>query len=292
LSTEEQFYRRALDQLDGQNFNAAISTYQALESRFPFGRFAAQSQIEIVYAYYRNNDVEAARAAADRFIRLHPENENVDYAYYMKGLSAFSDNQGLLNRFLPIDPTKRDPGRSRESFSDFSQLLALYPDSPYTADARARMIFLRNNLAAYEIHVANYYLERNAYIAALRRGQYVVENFQGTPAVADGVAIMIEGYLRLGLDDLADTSLALLRENYPQHAALDNSGNFIIRTEITDPSLLYTVTFGLIGDNRVDPPLAPTIRPATSGSQQIINAQTRASGGRSWLSILTLGIFD
>ena len=99
LSTEEQFYRRALDQLDGQNFNAAISTYQALESRFPFGRFAAQSQIEIVYAYYRNNDVEAARAAADRFIRLHPENENVDYAYYMKGLSAFSDNQGLLNRF-------------------------------------------------------------------------------------------------------------------------------------------------------------------------------------------------
>ena len=292
LSTEEQFYRRALDQLNGQNFNAAISTYQALESRFPFGRFAAQAQIEIVYAYYRNNDVEAARAAADRFIRLHPENDNVDYAYYMKGLSSFSDNKGLLNRFLPIDPTKRDPGRSRESFSDFSQLLALYPDSPYAADARARMIFLRNNLAAYEIHVANYYLERSAYIAALRRGQYVVENFQGTPAVADGVAIMIEGYLRLGLDDLADTSLALLRENYPQHAALDDGGNFIIRTEITDPSLLYTVTFGLIGDNRVDPPLAPTTRPATSGSQQIIDAQVQAPQGRSWLSILTLGIFD
>ncbi|MCH8175584.1 MAG: outer membrane protein assembly factor BamD, partial [Proteobacteria bacterium] len=222
----------------------------------------------------------------------HPENENVDYAYYMKGLSSFSDNKGLLNRFLPIDPTKRDPGRSRESFSDFSQLLALYPDSPYAADARARMIFLRNNLAAYEIHVANYYLERSAYIAALRRGQYVVENFQGTPAVADGVAIMIEGYLRLGLDDLADTSLALLRENYPQHEALDDSGNFIIRTEITDPSLLYTVTFGLIGDNRVDPPLAPTTRPATSGSQQIIDAQLQAPQGRSWLSILTLGIFD
>jgi len=292
LSTEEQFYRRALDQLNGQNFNSAISTYQALESRFPFGRFAAQAQIEIVYAYYRNNDVEAARAAADRFIRLHPENENVDYAYYMKGLSSFSDNRGLLNRFLPIDPTKRDPGRSRESFSDFSQLLALYPDSPYAADARARMIFLRNNLAAYEIHVANYYLERSAYIAALRRGQYVVENFQGTPAVADGVAIMIEGYLRLGLDDLADTSLALLRENYPQHEALDDGGNFIIRTEITDPSLLYTVTFGLIGDNRVDPPLAPTTRPATSGSQQIIDAQVQAPQGRSWLSILTLGIFD
>ncbi len=293
LTTEEQFYRRALEQLNSSNFQGSIATYQALESRFPFGRFAAQAQIEIVYAYYRNGDSEAARAAADRFIRLHPENENIDYAYYMKGLSSFTDDRGLINRFLPVDPTKRDPGRARESFSDFSQLLAIYPDSPYAADARARMVFLRNNLAGYEIHVANYYLERRAYIAALRRGQYVVENFQGTPAVADGVAIMVECYLRLGLNDLADTSLALLRENYPDHASIDNDGEFIIRTEITNPSLLYTVSFGLIGDNRVEPPLAPTQRPLNSGSQEIINTQVRAEEeGRSWFSILTLGIFD
>ncbi len=293
LSTEEQFYRRALDQLNSQNFQGSIATYQALESRFPFGRFAAQAQIEIVYAYYRNGDSEAARAAADRFIRLHPDNENIDYAYYMKGLSSFTDDRGLINRFVPIDPTKRDPGRASESFSDFSQLLALYPDSPYSADARARMVFLRNNLAAYEIHVANYYLDRRAYVAAQRRGQYVVENFQGTPAVADGVAIMVECYLRLGLNDLADTSLALLRENYPDHASIDNDGEFIIRTEITNPSVLYTVSFGLIGDNRIEPPLAPTTRPLNSGSQQIINTQTRsAPQRRSWFSILTFGIFD
>ena len=178
LSTEEQFYQRALGQLNGQNFRGSITTYQALESRFPFGRFAAQAQIEIVYAYYRNQDMEAARAAADRFIRLHPDNENVDYAYYMKGLASFEDGSGFFSRFLPIDHTKRDPGRAQESFSDFAQLLALYPDSPYSADARSRMVYLRNNLAAYEIHVANYYLERLAYIAALRRGQYVVENFR------------------------------------------------------------------------------------------------------------------
>ena len=190
LSTEAQFYERALDQLNGQNFRAAISTYQALESRFPFGRYAEQSQIEIVYAYYRNEDMEAARAAADRFIRLHPESENIDYAYYMKGLSSFTDGSGLFSRFLPIDHTKRDPGRAQESFSDFAQLLALYPDSPYSGDARSRMIYLRNNLAQYEIHVAVYYTERRAYIAALRRAQYVVENFQGTPAVADGIAII------------------------------------------------------------------------------------------------------
>jgi outer membrane protein assembly factor BamD len=293
LTTEEQFYRLALKQLNSQNFQASISTYQALESRFPFGRFAAQAQIEIVYAYYKNGDTEAARAAADRFIRLHPDNDNIDYAYYMKGLSSFTDDHGLINRFLPVDPTKRDPGRARESFSDFSQLLALHPDSPYAADARARMVFLRNNLAGYEIHVANYYLERRAYIAALRRGQYVVENFQGTPSVADGVAVMVESYLRLGLNDLADTSLALLRENYPDHASIDNAGKFIIRTEITNPSLLYTVSFGLVGNNRIEPPLAPTTRPLNSGSQEIINTQIRqAKVRRSWFSILTFGIFD
>lgn len=292
LSTEEQFYRRALDQLNSQNFAGAIATYQALEARFPFGRYAAQAQIEIVYAYYRNGDEEAARAAADRFIRLHPENENIDYAYYMKGLASFEDGGGFFSRIVPVDHTKRDPGLARESFSDFSQLLALYPDSPYAADARARMVYLRNNLAVYEIHVANYYLERRAYIAALRRAQYVVENFQGTPAVADGVAIMVECYLRLGLNELADTSLALLRENYPDHAAIDDDGDFIVRTEVTDPSLLYTVTFGLFGDNRGNPPLAPTRRPITSGSQQIINQQADPEEDRSLLSILTFGIFD
>ena len=155
------------------------------------------------------------------------------------------------------------------------------------------MVYLRNNLAAYEIHVANYYLERRAYIAALRRGQYVVENFQGTPAVSDGVAIMVESYLRLGLNELQDTSLALLKENYPDHISIDDDGDFRVRTEITDPSLLYTVSFGLLGDNRGDPPLAPTQRPGTSGSQQIINSQrNQPSSGRSLLSILTFGLLD
>ena len=291
LSSEEQFYRRALEQLNSRHIQGAISTYQALESRFPFGKFAEQAQIEIVYAYYENNDTEAARAAADRFIRLHPDSKNVDYAYYMKGLSSFSDGGGIFSRFLPIDETKRDPGRAEESFSDFAQMLALYPDSKYAADARARMVFLRNNLAGYEIHVANYYLDRKAYVAALRRGQYVVENFQGTPAVADGIAIMIECYLRLGLNDLADTSLKLLTTNYPTHESLSEDGQFSVRTEITNPSLLYTMSFGLLGDNRIDPPLAPTQRPANSGSQQIIDTQTQPEANeRSWLSIITFGV--
>ena len=217
----------------------------------------------------------------------------MDYAFYMKGLASFTEGGGFINRFLPVDQTKRDPGRAEESFADFSQLLALYPDSPYAADARARMVYLRNNLAAYEIHVANYYIERSAYIAALRRGQYVVENFQETPAVADGVAIMVECYLRLGLNGLADTSLSLLKENYPKHASIDNGGDFIIRTEITNPSVLYTVSFGLLGDNRGNPPLAPTQRPRNSGSEEIINTQIAPKNQkRSWFDILTFGLFS
>ncbi len=294
LSTEEQFYRRAVDQLNSQNFRGAIATYQALEARFPFGRFATQAQIELVYAYYRNGDVEAAIAAADRFIRLNPEDANVDYAYYMKGLSNFTADDNILDRFLPTDPSKRDPGRARESFADFSRLLALYPDSAYAADARARMVYLRNSLARHEIHVAEYYLVRRAYIAALNRAKFVVENFQGTPSVSEGMALMVECYLRLGLDDLADTSLAILRENYPGHASLGDDGSFIVRSVVTDPSLLYTATFGLMGDNRGEPGLAPVARPRTSGSQEIINAQEDPgeSQGRSWLNIITFGILD
>ncbi len=293
LSTEEQFYLEAVEFLNSQSYRSAIILYEALESRFPFGRYAAQAQIELVYAYYRNTDLEAAIAAADRFIRLNPDDPNVDYAYYMKGLSSFTANRSLIDRFLPTDPSKRDPGQARDSFVEFSQLLALYPDSPYAADARARMVYLRNGLAAYEIHVANYYVERRAYIAALNRAKYVVENFQGTPAVSDGMALMVECYLRLGLNELADTSLAILRENYPTHASLNQEGDFIVRTEITDPSLLYMATFGLLGNNRGNPPLAPIARPRNSGSQEIINTQVnpeQPNEGRTWLSILTLGI--
>jgi outer membrane protein assembly factor BamD len=218
LSTEEQFYMTAQRALNARNFRGAIATYQGLESRFPFGRFAAQGQLELIYAYYSNLDLEAARSAADRFIRLHPDNPNIDYAYYMKGMASFAEDSGFIARFLPTDPSKRDPGRARDSFAEFSLLLALYPDSEYAADARARMIFLRNTLAAYEVHVAEYYMERRGYMAALNRGRYIVENFQGSPIVADGIAIMVECYLRMGLDELAATSLALLKSNFPFHS--------------------------------------------------------------------------
>ncbi len=289
LTTEEQFYVTAQRQLNARNYRAAISTYQALESRFPFGRYAAQGQLELIYAYFNNLDLESARTAADRFIRLNPDNPSVDYAYYMKGMASFAEDSGFMSRFLPTDPARRDPGRARDAFAEFSMLLALYPDSDYAADARARMIYLRNLLATYEIHVATYYLERRAYVAALNRGRYVVENFQGSPLAANGMAIMVESYLRMGLDDLAGTSLALLKQNFPDHPSLDGNGNFIVRSDVTNPSLLYTASFGLLGDNVDNTPLAPTTRPFQPDSP-VMNEPPPTE--RSLFSILTFGIFD
>jgi outer membrane protein assembly factor BamD len=271
--------------LSSGNFAQAVRTYQALESRFPFGQFAAQAQLELIYAHYRSMNLEGARAAADRFIRLHPDHASIDYAYYMKGVASFSENTGFMSRFLPTDPSKRDISRARDAFNEFSLLLALYPESDYAADARARMIFLRNNLAQHEIHVANYYMERRAYIAALNRGRYVVENFQGSPQVADGLAIMVECYLRLGLNDLADVSLELLSSNFPNHETLDNNGNFIVRNHVTNPSLLYTVTFGLLGTDQDDTPLAPTSRP-----ERPVAPGAPTQSRRSLLNIITFGL--
>jgi outer membrane protein assembly factor BamD len=252
--TERQLYETAQRQLRTQQWDLAIDNLQRLEENFPFGTYAEQAQLELIYAYYRNYDFEASIAAADRFIRLHPRHRNVDYAYYMKGLSSFDQNRGFFERFLPTDMSQRDPGAARESFGYFNQLLNLFPDSQYAPDAEKRMIYLRNLLARYEIHVANYYFKRGAYVAAINRGRYVVENFQQTPAVPDALAVMVQGYKLLGLDDLQESTLAVLKTNYPEHPALDENGefNFQFSTAEDERSLLSKLTLGLF-DKREPP---------------------------------------
>jgi len=291
-STEEYIYNEAVDALRTNAFATAIANFQQLEALFPFGQYAAQAQIELVYAYYRSGDAEAARAAADRFIRLYPDDNNVDYAYYMKGLAFYTEDTSVLSRFLPTDPSKRDPGNARESFTDFAQLVTRFPNSPYAADARARMIYLRNLLADYEIHVANFYIERQAFLSALNRAKYMVENYQESPAVPRAMEIMTEMYLRLGLNDLAESSLTILKENYPDSDQLNDSGDFIVSTQITDPSFLYSVSFGLIGSNKRDTALAPTRRPENTDSAFGFQLPTEPTveEERSLLNILTLGM--
>ena len=288
-STEEALYIAGTSALDVSNWPRAIQIFQQLEAAYPFGRYAAQSQLELIFAYYRNGEPEAARAAADRFIRLYPDNPTLDYAYYMKGMSFYSEDSRILGRYMPTDPSKRDPGKARESFTDFSQLLSRFPNSPYAADARARMVYLRNLLASSEIHVAEFYIKRQAYLSALSRARYVVENYQGAPVVPRALEIMTEMYLRLGLNDLADSSLAILRTNYPDSTQLDVNGNFMVSTQITDPSFLYSLSFGLLGSNKKDTPLAPTRRPTRTDSPYATTIP-QPKRERSWLNVLTLGV--
>ncbi len=252
---EDQLYRQAQRYLQNENFQSAVRHLQLLESRYPFGPFAEQAQLELIYAHYRNFEEAEAVAAADRFIRLHPQHPNVDYAYYMKGLANYTAGTGALERFLPTDMTQRDPGKALQSFEDFRQLLYRFPESEYAPDARARMVYLRARLARYEVNVANYYFRRKAYMAAANRGRYVVENYPQTEATADALAVMVQAYRLLALNDLSDSALAVLRQNYPNHPALDGKGNFAHSYSVAgdnDRSIVSYLTFGLF--DRDKPP--------------------------------------
>jgi outer membrane protein assembly factor BamD len=251
---EQQIYEDAQRYLRGDNYDLAVKSLELLESRYPFGKYAEQAQLEVIYAHYNAYEPEAAVEAADRFIRLHPQHPNVDYAYYMKGLAAYTANEDIFARFLPTDPTQRDTSHAKEAFAEFAQLVSRFPDSPYAADAEARMVSLRNLLARHEIMVANYYLRRGAYLAAVNRGRFVVENFQSTPSVADGLAIMAQGYIFLGMNGLAEESIKVLAANYPDYPALSKNGQFVSDYTLDGEqrSWLNKATFGLF-----DPPQPP-----------------------------------
>jgi outer membrane protein assembly factor BamD len=252
--TEKELYKQVQENLKEESFERAVKNLQLLEARYPFGPYAEQAQLEIVYAHYRNFEPEAAVAAADRFIRLHPQHPSADYAYYMKGLANYVEGEGFLDRFLPTDMTMRDPGTALRSFEDFRQLLYRYPDSSYAADAKARMVYLRARLARYEINVANYYFKRGAYLAAANRGRYVVENFPQTPASADALAVMTQAYQLLGLNDLASDSVAVLAKNFPQHPSLNDEGKFISKFTVAQSrrSFVNKASFGLFDQS--EPP--------------------------------------
>jgi outer membrane protein assembly factor BamD len=210
-----QLYSEAKDKLNEQNYEKAIDYFEKLEARYPFGRYAQQAQLEIAYAYYKYDEPDLAIAAADRFIKIYPRHENVDYAWYLKGLVNYTRGKNLVDKILPQDPSERDTFNMRTAYDDFDQVVQRFPASIYAADAAQRMIFLRNNMAEYEIHVADYYMRRKAYVAVANRGEYVVENFQRTPAVEPALVIMVRAYRALGMHDLEADTLRVLRLNYP-----------------------------------------------------------------------------
>jgi outer membrane protein assembly factor BamD len=208
-----KLYAEAAAELDDGNYQTAVDYYEKLEARYPFGRYAMQAQLDVAYAYYKAEEPEQAIAAADRFIKLYPQNPYVDYAYYLKGIVNYNRSVGFLDRYIPTDPSQRDPGSALDSFQDFAELVRRFPDSKYTPDARQRMVYLRNNLAKNEIHVARYYMKRGAYVAAANRAAYVIERFQRTSAVEDALEILVDAYKRLGEDKLAADAERVLTIN-------------------------------------------------------------------------------
>lgn len=222
---EQKFYSEASESLKDGDYEQAIKYYEALEARFPFGRYAMQAQLDVAYANYKSDEPEAAIAEADRFIKLHPQEPSVAYAYYLKGLVNYNRKFGFLDRYLPTDPSQRDPGSVRDAFQNFSELVNRFPNSPYTEDARLRMLYLRDNLAKNEIHAARYYLHRKAYLAAVNRAKYVIEHYSQTTALRDALLIMIDAYGKLNLTDLQADANRVLALNETKGTFISNIPN-------------------------------------------------------------------
>ena len=215
--TAEQLYERGKKSLDTGSWDTAIAAYRALQTRYPFGRYAEQSMLDLAYCYFKRGQREEALSLLDRFTRTYPAHPNVDYAYYLKGLVNYEQNVGFLERLMPGRVQDRDQTTLQDSFLDFSELIRRFPDSRYVPDARQRMVFLRNSLAAYEMIVAEYYLGRKAYIAAANRARYALEVYPETPLTPEALIVLHKAYTELDLPVLADSSMAVLQLNFPDN---------------------------------------------------------------------------
>ncbi len=210
-----KLYSEAHAELMGRNYAEAIKLYEKLEARYPYGRYAQQAQLEVAYAHFKEGEAALAIAAAERFIKLHPNHPNVDYAYYLRGLANFNDDLGLLYLISRQDLTERDPKAARDAFEAFKELVQRFPDSKYAEDGRARMAYLVNALASHEVHVARYYLKRGAYVAAANRAQTALITYPQAPANEEGLLIMVKAYDAMGLTDLRNDAERVMLKNFP-----------------------------------------------------------------------------
>lgn len=213
-----KLYSEARSAMSENAYDKAIGYYEKLESRYPYGRFAQQAQIDIAYSYWKSGDPASAIAACERFIKLHPNHPNVDYVYYLRGLINFNEDLGLLGLVSQQDMTERDPKAARDSFDAFRELITRFPNSKYTPDAKLRMTYLVNALASLEVHVARYYMKRGAYLAAVNRAQYAVKSYPDVPATEEALFIMVKAYDQLGMNDLRDDTERVMRKNFPDSA--------------------------------------------------------------------------
>lgn len=214
-----ELYQKGEKQLDKQNYTLAIDSFETLESRYPFGRYAQQAQLDIAYAYYKLGEPDSAIAAADQFIKLNPRHPHVDYAYYVKGLANFSRFDGIFDRFIDKDLGDLDTNPIKQAFHDFNRLVSRFPDSPYAADAEQRMVYLRNLLASHEYKVAEFYQRRGAAVAVINRSKYLIENYDGSDVIPDTLVLLANAYKKLGLEDALQDTIKVITLNFPDKAA-------------------------------------------------------------------------
>ena len=246
---EKELYDQAQSRLKSASYSTAIISLESLESRFPFGRYAEQAQAELIYAYYMNSQFEASESAAQRFINLHPRHSHTGYAYYMKGLAAFTDDAGLFSRYFQSDLAKREVIMAQKSFDELSEFITRYPDSKYVPHAKQRMIYLRNLLAEHEIYVANFYMKRGAYLAAIGRAKYVIEHLPNTPQTPFALSILIEAYGIIDYPELRDINQKILNSNFPEFDITQN-------ISVKNRSWKRILTLGFLGNEKIEKPEA------------------------------------
>ncbi|NKI36263.1 outer membrane protein assembly factor BamD [Wenzhouxiangella sp. XN79A] len=225
----ETLYEEARGALAAKSYDEAISLYRALTVRFPFGRHAEQALLDMAFAQHKARRPEQAISTLDRFLRTYPTHPNVDYAWYLKGLTNYEQTMGFLREMFPGTAADRDQQAAGQAFRDFQELIRRFPESRYVADARQRMVFLRNIMAEYEVTVARYYQRRGAQVAALNRSRYVIENYPGAPATVDALDIMARAYERMNMPDLAADTRRVLEYNYADRMTDDERKSLLDR---------------------------------------------------------------
>lgn len=216
-------YQRAQQAMRSQDWDSAIKIYEALTARYPFTDQTRQARLDLIYAYYRNREKESALDAAETFIRENPTHPRVDYAWYLKGLVDFERTPYRIERWLKVDLTERPPSTAKKSFDAFRTVVQQYPKSAYAADARQRMVYLRNRLADYEMQVARYYIERGAWVAAAQRAKETIELYDGAPAVREALETLVRAYRQMGYPELAANAEKVYQANYPEAPPVKDS---------------------------------------------------------------------
>ena len=218
--TAAQIYQVGASNFSKQDYDSAINAFEALDALYPFSKYSKQADLDLIDAYYQSGDSVSASAAADRFLKLYPRSNEVDYALYMKGLANFSPDRGLLQKYIRVDEALRDASTEEQAFQDFTTLVYRFPDSAYAPDARKRLIYLKDQFAKRDVEIARYYLKRKAYVAAANRAANVVEHYSQTQQVEPALIIMIRAYQHLGLKQREHDTVRVLAKNFPNAAFL------------------------------------------------------------------------